>query len=410
MTVTWAIDKVLSEYPGNLQPDTVLSLPARTGLSGLKHWRIDCPDGRYCLRCWSPRTPSCERLEYTQAVLWYAVYEGIDFVPLPLEAADRKGYVFLFDSYWELLPWIEGENDPSLFVPGYPPQKSAKNDGNSDSLSNVTNNSNVNGSTISAGSFDSSSSTNSSDMQSNSDLSSNAKRQLDALHAATAMIAIAQFHESTSTFPLPNEPQELSPAILRHAEFWKDEPENLDNIFNNYFRSPSCLSSESQLKRWTEQTGEFRELVGSLREHLTVLLEQLAIRKMSIQPSIGNAHRRHLLYNLGEFSGLIGFREMGADSVALDIASLLSSIAGGSDELWTLGLRSYNSIRPLDEAEQQAIVGLDLSGSIMTNLQFAKLLHSDITTHLPEQIDLILNEISKRNIHLATCQKRLLAA
>jgi hypothetical protein len=343
-------------------------------------------------------------------VLWYAVYEGIDFVPLPLEAADRKGYIFLFDSYWELLPWIDGENEPSLFVPGYPPQKFANNNGNSASLSNASGSYNVNDLTNHAGSSDSSSSTNSLDTQSNSDLSSNAKRQLDALHAATAMIAIAQFHEATSTFPLPSEPQDYSPAIQRHAEFWKDEPENLDNIFNDYFRSPSCLSSENQLKRWMEETGECRELVCSLREHLTTLLEQLAARKMSIQPSIGNAHRRHLLYNSGEFSGLIGFREMGADSVTLDIASLLSSIAGGSDELWTLGLHSYNSVRQLDELEQQAIVGLDLSGSIMTNLQFAKLLHSDTATHLPEQIDLILNEISKRNKHLATCQKRLLAA
>ena len=389
MTVTWTIEKVLEEYPEELYPEVILPIAPRAGLSGVRHWQIDSPAGRFCLRCWPKHTPILNRLEYTQAVLWHAVYEGIDFVPLPVETVDHKGYVPLFDRYWELLPWLDGESEPleALFVPGIPVNEALNIRQNPQQEHHPP--------------FP----------HKSRDLPPNVEyKKIAALRVTAAMIALAQFHEATSTFPLPNEALDFSEAVQQHLEFWKMQPTAPEQLVPDCPASAPHLFSERHHREWMERATEIRSLIGSLRSLLTGLLERVAVQKVPVQPSIGNAHRRHLLYDFEGLSGIIGFKEMGADSVAWDIASLLSSLAGDDETLWNLGLRSYQAIRPLSEEEQEVITALDLTGSLLIGMQYHRLLHAGRNINRPEQVETILDEMAWQNRHLAACRNRLRAA
>ncbi len=378
MTSMKAIMRIMSEYPGECSPESIVSLDRHAGLDGVLHWRMETAAGPLCLRCRPKRFQRLDHLQYSQAVLWHAVCEGIDFVPLPLETIRHRGYVYHGERYWELLPWLPGENEPfeSVFVPGYPRGSGTDRDANRTENVGLS-------------------------RAAPSQPAMYRKMALDRL--ASAMIGLAQFHEATSTFPLPNEPLGPSPAVAGCLA-------RLEPYFDP-FKHPSCrrphdqsLSGQSlsdhpffpehRRREWNLRLEEFQGYIDRCRDSLPERLRQAGRLNVPIQPCIGNAHRRHILYDTEGLSGMIDFKEMSADSVALDIASLLGTLAGNDSQYWTYGLKAYGTVRPLSKEERELIAVLDLAGMLLTTVKYRSLLTETTADFTFRQCEAMLDEIA----------------
>ncbi|MCL2306142.1 MAG: phosphotransferase [Planctomycetaceae bacterium] len=329
---TKTIRTVLSEYPKNYRTGKVYPLFHLPGLSDAEYWMVEATAGNFFLRGQSQETLSLNRLQYIQAVLWHAVYEGFDLVPLPLETRKHKGIVECNGRLWELLPWLEGQKIDSF-------------------------------------------------------------EKVDSTQIVSAMLTLAQFHEVTSTFPLPNEPLGISPAVQRHFGRWKS------------WVSGDIHELINRIRVRQRETSDFQE--GELLRESLVLLDHFQMfggdammmftrggrLSVPIQPVIGNVNRRHLLFDEDGLSGIIDFKELGADSVSLDIASLLGSLAGNDPKLWSYGLKAYRSIRPLRDEELYLMIAFDFAEMVLAGLEWLDLLFLKQREFRPEQKQAILERL-----------------
>ena len=330
---------VLSEYPEDYRIGKIYPLFHFASLSNAEYWLVEAEAGNFCLRGQSQETLSVNHLQYIQAVLWHAIYEGFDLVPLPLETRQRKGIVEYAGWLWELLPWLEGHKIDS---------------------------------------FD----------------------KVDSTQIVSAMLTLAQFHEVTSTFPLPNEPLGLSPTIQKHQARWKSWVGNEIHELANRIRTRQRETSDLQ------ETELIRESLLLLDHFLMFGGDAMAMfarggrLSVPIQPIIGNVNRRHLLFDEGGLCGMIDFKELGADSVSLDIASLLGSLAGNDPKLWNYGLKAYRSIRPLSDEELYLMIVFDFAEMILSGLEWLDLLFLKRREFRPEQKQAILERLRWQSARL----------
>ncbi len=326
------IRTVLSEYPEDHRIGKITPLPYSRGLSRAEHWVVDAEAGRFTLRRWPRGTPSINRLQYIQAVLWHTVYEGFELVPLPCETLEHKGFVEVDGSVWELLPWLNGDkiDDGGKIAP---------------------------------------------------------------TQIVSAMLTLAQFHEVTSTFPLPNDPLGGSETIGRYLTRWK------------YWVGGEIHELSHRIRAKQRETTDLRE-TELIRESLLLLDHFLTFGGqamtmfvrgsrlcVSIQPVLGNAHRRHLLFDEDGVSGILDAKELGVDSVSLDIATLLGSLAGNDPRLWSYGLKAYRSIRPLSDEELYLMTAFDFAEMILSGLEWLNLLFLKQWKFNPEQRATILERL-----------------
>jgi homoserine kinase type II len=116
--------------------------------------------------------------------------------------------------------------------------------------------------------------------------------------------------------------------------------------------------------RWPEMDERAQRMLEYVRAHqkaLSLLLEQ-PITPATQQPVIRDIWHDHVLYQGNVVSGVIDFGAMSVDTVAVDIARLLGSLAGGDEVQWREGLRAYRELRPVSLAQQDLLVTLDRTG------------------------------------------------
>lgn len=344
-----AIRTVLSNYSMNYHNCEVRSLGHVSGFSEAEHWKIDLPGASFCLRRWPKtvcRAEEINRLEYIQAVLWYAVYEGFHVVPLPCETFEHKGYVFYDDSLWELLPWLKGT--PCFYE-----------------LSD-----------------------DSSDFGSVSGGTSRVSRTV------SAMLTLAQFHEITSTFPLPNEPLDKSPFVQKRLDQWKKWIDgDMANLMNHIRTRQRKSDNLWELELAHESFILLDHFLTFGMQGITMLTRSSHLN-VPIQPVIGNADRRHLLFEQDCVCGMLDFKKLSVDNVALDVASLLGSLAGNNPKLWKYGLKAYHSIRPLQQEELYLITVFDFAQMILTGLDLLEFYFLKRQSFLrPEQTRLLVSQI-----------------
>jgi len=326
------IRTVLSEYPKDHRIGKIYPLTHKAGLSGAEYWMVESGAGHFCLRGQPQETLSINRLQYIQAVLWHAVYEGFDLVPLPSETRDHKGVVECDGRFWELLPRLEGRKIESF-------------------------------------------------------------EKVDATQIVSAMLTLAQFHEVTSTFPLPNEPLGLSPTVQKHLNRWKSwvggDIHELTNRLRLLQRETCGFQEMALIRESVILLDHFLTFGGNAMTMFT-RGTRLAV---PIQPVIGNVNRRHLLFDDDGLCGIIDFKELGVDSVALDIASLLGSLAGNDPKLWNYGLKAYRSIRPISDEELYLVTAFDFADMVLSGLEWLDLLFLKQREFRPEQKQAILERL-----------------
>lgn len=325
---------ILSAYPEGCRAEEIMSLNDFPSLGSCRHWRIEAPDGIFCLRRWPRNTPKAERLQFQQAVLWHSVCEGIDFVPLPFETREHQGYVVHDGSFWELLPWIEGTERISSEY--FTPINFSANDGKPFA-------------------------------QNHADWFRNT---IEPFQIVSAAMSLAQFHLAVSTFPLPHLPNDASGKIREHLSKWNFWA---NGGFSELRRVLHAKRQEAENRFEDDWIDSGRTLIDHavfFADETVSLLSRAARLPVPIQAVIGNCCFRHLRFDEEGLCGIIDFKELGVDSVSLDVASLLDSMTGSSVSLRTLGLKAYQSIRSLTTDELLLIKAFEASRGILEGLDY----------------------------------------
>ncbi|MBI2825101.1 MAG: phosphotransferase [Planctomycetia bacterium] len=307
MTDALAYQAVLQSYSADCQPSEVEFLGAAGGFSGARFWRLASPRGRLCLRRWPRDHPLPERLEFIQAVLWHVDQEGFHKVPVPLETLRHAGYVRYGGHLWELSPWLPGEPDVSKSPP------------------------------------------------------------IPRLRAA--MIALAEFHEAASSFPLAEIARSSSPTIgERLAQLRALRSAGHDRLRHAVEHAPGPHDAAAQ---------RLLDLFPIAAPRVQVMLEQAARLPVTLAPCLRDVWRGNVLFVGGEVTGLIDFGALRPESAAADVARLLGSMAEDDRGLWKEGLAAYERARPLTEATTVLVAAFDVSGVLLGGMNWIEWIYRD---------------------------------
>ncbi len=300
------IERVLRLYPDDCQPSAIEPLTETGGFSGARIWRLRTPRGTLCLRRWPPRHPDQQRLEFIQAVLWHVDQEGFHAIPLPLETQHRHGYVLFAGHLWELTRWLPGAAD---YRQHPSPEK-----------------------------------------------------------LSHALAALARFHRTAASFPLPEAGPVTSPGIAERLA-------RLHELLAGRIESLRLATRDGVWPELAARGQRLIELFALAAPGVLDALNAAAQRRVGLQPCLRDIWHAHVLFEGDKVSGIVDFGSMRPENVAADVARLLGSLAGDVAADWQRGLAAYEQIRPLSADELRLVGAFDRSTVLMGGLQWLEWLY-----------------------------------
>ncbi|MDR2345398.1 MAG: hypothetical protein LBE18_04960 [Planctomycetaceae bacterium] len=338
-------------------------------LDDCRHWQIKTRVGIFCLRRWGAGFPDISRLQFIQATLWHAECEGIDFIPLPIETKEHRGFIIFDGSYWELLPWINGVEEP-------PPIRTIGLDDDE----------------VTAGIK----------IKCECECECDEVTAIQPFRIVAAMTSLAQFHEAVSTFPIPDLPNGYSNCVNRMLTRWQSWANGGFNELYNGIRERWNGELGDVVIKFAETGLRFQNNAVTYSGQILAALWRASRFIVRIQPIIGNCCLRHLRFDNSGVCGMIDFKKIAIDSIIIDTAALLGSMANPETEGWKLGLRAYQRIRKLDDYEIFMLKFLYHSIILLEGLEYLSdyfLLHKSMNEY---QIDKITNRLEYWNIRMDT--------
>ncbi len=300
MAVDGQLERILRLYPEGCQPRSIQRWEPATSFSGSGLWRVESGLGPLCLRCWPSEYPR-DRLEFIQAVLWHVDQEGFGLIPLALETQHHHGFVNHAGHLWELTPWLAGEPDldPKISIP----------------------------------------------------------------RLRAAMASLAEFHQASRSFPLPEIGPIASPGLGQRRE-------RLRELLSGGLEQLRAVAPNFCWPELQEQASRLFVLAAQAGPRLLQEMELAVPLAVPLQPCIRDVWRAHVLFVGNEVSGLVDFGAMRPDNVATDVARLLGSLAGDDPRAWQSGLEAYQAVRPLAREELRLTYVFDRSTVLLGGLQW----------------------------------------
>ncbi len=169
-----------------------------------------------------------------------------------------------------------------------------------------------------------------------------------------AMQALAKFHKATERLCAT---VAVSPTLERRRE-------SLARMCLG--READRLAKAVPDGRWPEMDSRAVRLLHAIRMHRTQLeaIVSKQLPAVTCQPVIRDIWLNHVLFVGEEVGGIVDFGSLGIDSVAVDIARLLGSLAGSDLHSWRVGLDAYTQVRELSPTERHLIAVADYTGTI----------------------------------------------
>ena len=187
-------------------------------------------------------------------------------------------------------------------------------------------------------------------------------RLLEKLGAA--LRSLAEFHLATERFPGAGGIS-VSPTVLERQVY-------LDELIRGRAEQ---IGSHVRASVWPELEHRARRIVRLFAGAApSIAMELLQVNRFEtpLQPCIRDVHDEHILFDDNRVTGLIDFGAMRIDSVAVDIARLLGSMAVDDPDAWSAGLTAYESVRPLSKNERRLILAFDRSSVLMSGMNWLK--------------------------------------
>jgi homoserine kinase type II len=107
------------------------------------------------------------------------------------------------------------------------------------------------------------------------------------------------------------------------------------------------------------------ELARPSAPQLLEPLRRSSARVVALQPCLRDVRPEHLLFEGDRVSGLVDFGAMAIESVAADLARLLTEWLGPDRAARAEALKAYAEIRPLDESETMLIDAFEASAALL---------------------------------------------
>jgi hypothetical protein len=316
------------------------------------------------LRRWGNGVLSKNRLQFIQAVLWQAEFEGIEFIPLPRETTDHRGFVIFDGSYWELLPWVSGvEEPPPILTIGFEEEIPTDISMTVEQYENMA---------------------------------------IQPFRIVSAMMALAQFHIAVSTFPIPDSSVGNSERVKNMLKKWRRWIDGGFNELYHAIRERWSVAVSELLINFAETGLRFQNNAIAHSGQIMTDIVRSSRLMVQIQPTIGNCCLRHLRFDCKGVCGMIDFKAIGVDSVVIDVASLLGSMANPDTEGWKLGLRAYQRIRQLDDYEIFMLKSLYHSTILIEGLDYLADFFLKGKPMNEYQIDKITNRLEYWNLRMET--------
>ena len=102
------LNHVLAQYGLSCVPSQIRPIRG-AGFSGAKLWQVGVAPTAWCLRRWPQEHPSVAQLEFIHGVLRHVAQRGFHRLAVPREAHGGLTYVNYAAHLWELSAWITGE-------------------------------------------------------------------------------------------------------------------------------------------------------------------------------------------------------------------------------------------------------------------------------------------------------------
>ena len=169
-----------------------------------------------------------------------------------------------------------------------------------------------------------------------------------------AFAGLAAFHARLSSTQVEGP----SPGLaLRVAEMERLMRKDLEAIRARVERSPADPTS-APARLWLD-----RAVVLVPRSLESA--RKAAVGPLPLQPCLRDARPDHFLFVGDRLTGLVDFGAMGRDSVAGDLARLLSEGVGPDRSVRLAALEAFESIRPLSEAEIRSVEAFERANALL---------------------------------------------
>jgi homoserine kinase type II len=170
----------------------------------------------------------------------------------------------------------------------------------------------------------------------------------------SAMQALARFHLAAAATH-STDPVAVSPTLQRRLR-----------ELRTFLAGPAAEQLRERVPdgRWPEMDERARLILEQLERHRHELDGMLRrpLPMTPLQPVIRDVWHDHVLFEQDAVRAIIDYGAMSIDTVAVDVARLVGSLADGDARVWWDGLEVYASVRPLSAAERSLLVVLDRSG------------------------------------------------
>lgn len=295
------LTQILNQYPPELRGHQVRPLGNAGGFSGASIWKLESAQGPLCVRRWPAEHPNVERLRFIHSVQFVARQNGLLYVPEP--KLTERGSTFCQDvegRLWEVTEWMPG-------IPALSPDASM----NADQVGDLP----------------------------------HGQVPLELLRRAIG--SLAKFHIAVECHAQDCEAESPSPGLTARLEFCeKLLGGGLNTARNSLPRSPSFLRSDLE---------SIFQLAVPRIPGLRKRLKAVVIQRFRLQPCLRDIWHDHILFENGDVSGIIDFGAVAYETIATDIARLLSSVESHIPDAWDAGIEAYTETRNLSPFERHVL-------------------------------------------------------
>ena len=178
-----------------------------------------------------------------------------------------------------------------------------------------------------------------------------------------AVEALARLHRAMESFSPPR--RDVAPSARQRLDIlqrcMKDLPQHEAKVASGH-----CPAQMRELALGILEG--FRAVASEIQSELNAA----ATMPVAIQPAIRDVWSDHILFDGDEVTGIVDFSALRPDSITVDLARLLGSMAGDDREAWRCGLESYQTIRPLDGIELKQVPIFDRSTTAMSGMNWLR--------------------------------------